>query len=101
MNENFNITSRHLEMLITLDKERSFVGTSRKLGVSDNYAHQMVKHLEKNLGVKITQPAQPGLGRNVKFTRQGEAIVRDAYFAHDHIVKLMSHGGEELNADGQ
>lgn len=68
MNENFNITSRHLEMLITLDKERSFVETSRKLGVSDNYAHQMVKHLEKNLGVKITQPAQPGLGRNVKFT---------------------------------
>lgn len=68
--------------------------------MSDNYAHQIVKHLEKNLGVKITQPTQPGLGRNVKFTRQGEAIIRDAYFAHDHIIKMMSHGGE-LNADGQ
>jgi bacterial regulatory helix-turn-helix protein, lysR family len=100
MNENFNITSRHLDLLLTLDKERSFVETSRKLGVSDNYAHQMLKHLEKNLGVKITQPTQPGMGRNVKFTREGEAIVRDARFALHHIEKLMNHGGK-LNAGGQ
>jgi bacterial regulatory helix-turn-helix protein, lysR family len=100
MNEKFSITSKHLKLLIALDQERSFVEAARSLGIADNYAHQMTKHLEKNLGVKITQPAQPGLGRNVKFTRQGEAIVRDAYFAHNHIVKLMSHGGD-LDADEQ
>ena len=97
MNENFVITLAHVELLVVLDQERSFVETSRVLGRSKLYAYLTTRRLEKNLGVKITKPAPRGLGRNIKFTRQGEAIVRDAHFAYNHLIKMMSHGGDKAN----
>lgn len=97
MNENFVITLAHVELLVVLDQERSFTETSRALGRSKLYAYLTTRRLEKNLGVKITQPAPRGLGRNIKFTRQGEAIVRDAHFAYSHLIKMMSHGSDKAN----
>lgn len=100
MTKEFVITEKYLELLVILDKERSFTHASEALGMNKMYAYQAISKLEKGLGVKITAPTRKGRGRNVKFTREGEAIVRDARFALHHIEKLMNHGGK-LNAGGQ